>query len=139
MFVFCVYIYKPPAGVVAPKYPERTTKKEIPPETMDEAMDDDTKDPGPFQQRNDPAAEPEDAVAESMDETMDSNSLYRQATPPQETPFFEGPTANAHAPAPTLTQRSFTKTQKKNRMRERSRKTRRAQTSNQEERGVGGT
>ena len=106
---------------------------------MDEAMDDDTGDLGQFQQIISSAAEPEYAVAESMDETMDSDSLYRQATPPQETPFFEGPTANAHAPAPTLTQRSFTKTQKKNRMRERSRKTRRAQTSNQEERGVGGT
>ena len=40
---------------------------------MDETMDDDAKDPGPFQQRNDPATEPEDAVAESMDETMDGD------------------------------------------------------------------
>ena len=38
---------------------------------MDEAMGDDTKDPGPFQQRGSPAAEPENAVTESMDETMD--------------------------------------------------------------------
>ena len=30
-------------------------------DAMDEAMDDDTEDPGPFRQRSDPAVEPEDA------------------------------------------------------------------------------
>ena len=40
---------------------------------MDGAMDDDRKDPGPFQQRNDPATEPKDAAAVSMDETMDGD------------------------------------------------------------------
>ena len=38
------------------------------PETTDEAMGDDAKDPGQFQQRGPSAAEPEDAVAESIDE-----------------------------------------------------------------------
>ena len=32
-----------------------------------------TKDPGPFQQRNAPAAELEGTIAESMGETMDDN------------------------------------------------------------------
>ena len=42
----------------------------VPPETMDEAMDNDTKDHGPYQQRGDPAAEPENAVTERMDEAI---------------------------------------------------------------------
>ena len=46
----------------------------VPPETTDEAMNDDTEDPGPFQQRSDPAVKPENAVAESMDGTMDHNT-----------------------------------------------------------------
>ena len=44
------------------------------PENMDQTMDDDAKEPGPFQQRNDPATETEDAVAESMDESTDGDS-----------------------------------------------------------------
>ena len=65
----------------------------VPPETMDEAMDDDTKDPGPFQQRNDPATEPKDAVAESMDETMDCDSHPRPAEPPSRAPYPAEPGA----------------------------------------------
>ena len=38
---------------------------------MDEAMGDGAMDPGPFQQRNTPAIEPEGTVAESMNESMD--------------------------------------------------------------------
>ena len=38
------------------------------PEATDEAMGDDAKDPGRFQQRGPSAAEPERAVAESMGE-----------------------------------------------------------------------
>ena len=45
----------------------------FPPETMNEAMDDYAKDPGPFEQRSDPATEHENAVVESMDETMDGD------------------------------------------------------------------
>ena len=54
----------------------------VPPETMDEAMDDDTKDPGQFQQRSDPAVEPEDAVAESMDESMDQDATTKTTPAP---------------------------------------------------------
>ena len=46
---------------------------------MDEAMDDDTEDLGNFQQRGTPAADSEDAVAESMDGTMDGDSHPRPA------------------------------------------------------------
>ena len=46
---------------------------------MDEAMGDDAKDLGPFQRSDFFAAEPEDAVTESMDETMDSDSHPRPA------------------------------------------------------------
>eukprot|EP00614_Pseudopedinella_elastica_P010392 CAMPEP_0172608192 /NCGR_PEP_ID=MMETSP1068-20121228/28293_1 /TAXON_ID=35684 /ORGANISM="Pseudopedinella elastica, Strain CCMP716" /LENGTH=45 /DNA_ID= /DNA_START= /DNA_END= /DNA_ORIENTATION= len=35
-------------------------------------MDDDTKDPGQFQQRSALAVEPENTAAENMDETMDT-------------------------------------------------------------------
>ena len=45
----------------------------FPPETMNEAMNDYAKDPGPFQQRSDPATEHENAVVESMNETMDGD------------------------------------------------------------------
>ena len=57
--------------------PPRTTHANetgnVPPKTTDEVMDDGTKDPGPFQQGSDPAAEPEEAVAENMDESMDDD------------------------------------------------------------------
>ena len=43
------------------------------PENMDQTIDNDAKEPGPLQQRDASAAEPEDAVAESMDETMDGD------------------------------------------------------------------
>eukprot|EP00614_Pseudopedinella_elastica_P012583 CAMPEP_0172591984 /NCGR_PEP_ID=MMETSP1068-20121228/10878_1 /TAXON_ID=35684 /ORGANISM="Pseudopedinella elastica, Strain CCMP716" /LENGTH=84 /DNA_ID=CAMNT_0013388759 /DNA_START=309 /DNA_END=563 /DNA_ORIENTATION=- len=45
---------------------------------MDETMDDDTKDPEPFQQGGTPAADSEDAIAESMDETMDGDTTTKQ-------------------------------------------------------------
>ena len=45
-------------------------------------MGDDTKDPGPFQQRGTPTAEPEDAVAESMDETMDDDLVATTVSTP---------------------------------------------------------
>ena len=44
--------------------------KNAPSETMDEAIDNSAKDPGPFQQRYAPAAELEGKIAESMDEKM---------------------------------------------------------------------
>ena len=45
-------------------------------------MDDGAEDPGPFQQRFDPAAEPEYAVAESMDEAMDQDTTTTTAPAP---------------------------------------------------------
>ena len=48
---------------------------------MDELMGDDAKDPGPFQQRGAPAAEPGNSVAESMDEAMDYDTTTA-TTPP---------------------------------------------------------
>ena len=49
---------------------------------MDEAIDDDTKDLGQFQQRGTPAADSEDAVAESMDEAMDGDFTTTTAPTP---------------------------------------------------------
>ena len=138
MFVFCVYIYKPPAGVVAPKYPERTTKKEIPPETMDEAMDDDTKDPGPFQQRSDPAAEPEDAVAESMDETMDGDSRPQPTRLPSRALCLKGPITNAPTTTHKPPQPQLTKTQKKRRQLIRKRQTQAQTQAYHQDDGSGG-
>ena len=66
-------LYTEPAFAPSPPTAHANETGNVPPGTMDETMDDDTKDPGPFQQRNDPAAEPEDAAAESMDETMDGD------------------------------------------------------------------
>ena len=37
-------------------------------------MGDDAKGPGPSQQTGAPAADPEDAIAESMDESMDNDT-----------------------------------------------------------------
>ena len=50
-------------------------------------MDDDAKDPGPFQQRSDPAAESEGTVVESMDESMDGDLVATTvSTYPQHQP-----------------------------------------------------
>ena len=43
-------------------------------ETMDEPMDDNTKDPENVLQRNAPAAESEDTATESMDESTDHDT-----------------------------------------------------------------
>ena len=45
---------------------------------MDETIDDDTKDPEPFQQGGTPAADSEDAIAVRMDETMDGDTTTKQ-------------------------------------------------------------
>ena len=53
-----------------------------PPETIDQAMGDDTKGPGEVQQRNAPATEPEDKVAENMDEAMNDDTTTATAPAP---------------------------------------------------------
>ena len=72
---------------------------------MDEATDDNTKDPGPFQQRSDPAAEPEDAVAVIMDESTDGDSHHQQAWYHSRAPYPEEHVTNdpktAHEPPQT--------------------------------------
>ena len=62
---------------------------------MDEAMDYDAMVPGPFRQRSDPAAEPEDAVAEIMDEVMDGDCPERHVT--------NGPTTAREPTQPQVT------------------------------------
>eukprot|EP00614_Pseudopedinella_elastica_P018983 CAMPEP_0172647986 /NCGR_PEP_ID=MMETSP1068-20121228/241036_1 /TAXON_ID=35684 /ORGANISM="Pseudopedinella elastica, Strain CCMP716" /LENGTH=219 /DNA_ID=CAMNT_0013462285 /DNA_START=470 /DNA_END=1129 /DNA_ORIENTATION=+ len=89
------------------------------PETMDEAMDDGTKDPGPFQQRNDPATKPKDAVAESMDESKDGDSRPQPAGYYSRAPFPDRPFTNASATRHELPQPQQTKAQKKNQRRAR--------------------
>lgn len=53
----------------------RKSTGNVRPENMDQTIDNDAKEPGPLQQRDASAAEPEDAVAESMDETMDGDPV----------------------------------------------------------------
>ena len=86
---------------------------------MDEAMDDDTKDLGPFQQRGTPAADSEDAVIESTDEAMD-RTLHPQPAEHHlgalcpEDHITNTPTATQKPPQPQQT-----KAQKKNQRRAR--------------------
>ena len=125
--------------MAAPKHPGRTEKEiagcvsalpspltahanetgNVPPETMDETMDDDAKDPGPFQQRNTPAADSEDAAAESMEEAMDGDSHPRTARFPSRTLCPERPLIDAPTTAHEPQQPQQTKAEKRNRQRAR--------------------
>ena len=53
----------------------------VPPEAMDEATGDDTKDPGQLQQRNAPATEPDGKVAENTDVAMADDTTTTTGQP----------------------------------------------------------